>query len=349
MEEYNGINLEPRLAEYIKRKRYYKQNDVYPAIPLEKTYGISESDKQIIRKFLKGKTQKKTDRIYTDFIDPRNSKFESAKFKDDPRYERIQNKLQRERDAQKSRNNFDIMHRNYDMYRKDRNIATISNDQMDCDVPITTNTVTREYRRNIPNHGRGMVNRVTGNNFLLDSHEFDASNPYEVKPQQRRMMYNNPPKVQRGRIGQNNNLNNTNNVRRIIGELDTYRQELSHDYERGSDMDLDSRMVIPNINSNNKRGLGENRYNTVPYMAGNDIRNVDIENYIKYGVPSRGAKSLGYANPAEHYFDYIDGEIQDPDHTVFEYGIPTRLDNKRTARVGSLYNSRTNIDEIDFD
>jgi hypothetical protein len=51
---------------------------------------------------------------------------------------------------------------------------------------------------------------------------------------------------------------------------------------------------------------------------------------IQYGMPERTKKTYGFDNPYEHYYDYIDGEIQDPDHVVLPFprgGYSTRLDN----------------------
>ena len=50
--------LEPRLAEYIKKKQFYAQNDIEPVVQLEQEYSISEYDKKTIRSYLKGDTKK---------------------------------------------------------------------------------------------------------------------------------------------------------------------------------------------------------------------------------------------------------------------------------------------------
>ena len=62
-------------------------------------------------------------------------------------------------------------------------------------------------------------------------------------------------------------------------------------------------------------------------------KNIDVENDFKKGLPSRSyindKRNKDYDNPIEHYFSYIDNDIQDPDHVVMEYPKPTRMSNKQ--------------------
>ena len=64
---------------------------------------------------------------------------------------------------------------------------------------------------------------------------------------------------------------------------------------------------------------------------------VGIENYIKYGNPTSKAKSLGFENPVEHFFQYIDDSIQDPDHVCFDRPQMTRTMNRKSFRSGQNY------------
>lgn len=61
-------------------------------------------------------------------------------------------------------------------------------------------------------------------------------------------------------------------------------------------------------------------------------RDINVDNYINYGnkysETTRSAKSIGYPNPVEHYFQYISSDHQQPDHVVNNYGIPTRSFNR---------------------
>lgn len=48
------VLLEPRLLEYIRRKKFNKQHKIKPCIELEREYMITSNDKRIIKSFLKG-------------------------------------------------------------------------------------------------------------------------------------------------------------------------------------------------------------------------------------------------------------------------------------------------------
>jgi hypothetical protein len=50
----NNLTLEPRLQEYIKKKKFYIDNKIQQEISLEREYGISNSDILIIKKFMRG-------------------------------------------------------------------------------------------------------------------------------------------------------------------------------------------------------------------------------------------------------------------------------------------------------
>ena len=50
-----SIMLEPRLQEYIKKKKFNKDNGIVDCVSLEKEYQITNSDLDIIRAFMKGR------------------------------------------------------------------------------------------------------------------------------------------------------------------------------------------------------------------------------------------------------------------------------------------------------
>jgi hypothetical protein len=193
------------------------------------------------------------------------------------------------------------------------------------------------------------LDKVEGVNYDTDGSDFEELNPYNaIKPSQTqgidmKRRYSNPniykhkkPSVRYKDYmerGCNEDLATKNySLDSIIGKLDTYNDNLQK-YHRRDEMDLDAKVSIPGAKSNNKREK-ENNYRSMPHMNGSKPRDVDMENYLCYGSgPSRGAKSLGYPNPAEHYFQYISDDIQRPEHSVFERGMPSRLRNKDTARA----------------
>jgi hypothetical protein len=89
------------------------------------------------------------------------------------------------------------------------------------------------------------------------------------------------------------------------------------------------------------RALLENLYQGVHLAQGaggvdaKSFTSVDIENYVKYGVPTSKAKSLGFENPVEHYFQYIDDDIQKPEHVLFDRPADTRMANRKNVKPKS--------------
>jgi hypothetical protein len=51
----NGIMLEPRLREYLIKKKYYKNNNIRTDVSLEQTFQISRTDKKKLKQYLIGK------------------------------------------------------------------------------------------------------------------------------------------------------------------------------------------------------------------------------------------------------------------------------------------------------
>jgi len=58
----------------------------------------------------------------------------------------------------------------------------------------------------------------------------------------------------------------------------------------------------------------------------------EILNDLQLGMPSHTKKSYGYNNSFENAFQYVDGELQNPDHVVLPFprgGISCRMENKK--------------------
>jgi hypothetical protein len=180
--------------------------------------------------------------------------------------------------------------------------------------------------------------------FMLDSRDF-TNNDNILKPRKssRQTYKHNIPRVKNDLYLPPQQLTNSRRSQyeppiehnpvfdEIIGNTNSYRKKLNNaeiQMNEKSFMDLDSKVVIPRMNS--KKNSNENKYSNVPFMNG-QLRDVDIENCMRTGSTRSKAKTNGYRNPFEHYFQYVDGEMQKPEHTIFERGIPTRLLNKEFA------------------
>jgi hypothetical protein len=352
--------LEPRLVEYLKKKQFYKENGIETHNNImEKEFSIDKNDIIKIKNYLQGKKLKKN-QSHSDMIQPSVAHFPSEELKADSRLQKIKNKQQRDRDAIEQKNNYDVMARGYDMYRNDRKFASAygndfksrfnpqvwmndekNNSDSDGSDFENSNPNISNPRKN-PQQNFEPLTRNSSRNYNEEQH-IDMKRRYS-NPN----IYKNKPASIRYKDymtrGCNEDLASTNySLDSIIGKLDTYREDLSqHRRQRVVDSDIDVSIPSYNNNNNNNNNYNynksnkrekENNYRAIPLMNGSKQKDVDIENYLCYGNgPSRGAKSLGYPNPAEHYFQYISDDISKPEHTVFEPGMPTRMHNKDTAR-----------------
>ena len=93
----NGdIMLEPRLQEYIKKKQYYRDNNIQSCIPLEKEYQITQYDIDMLKSFRHGKrdmyehNNKYTKKFMNDNKYNKNQKFKSTELLNDKRVSNIE-------------------------------------------------------------------------------------------------------------------------------------------------------------------------------------------------------------------------------------------------------------------
>lgn len=71
----DNIMLEPRLQEYMTRKKYYRENNINPNVPLEKEFRITQQDIRLINSYLDGKKN-----LYNNKYN--NNKYNNNKFDD---------------------------------------------------------------------------------------------------------------------------------------------------------------------------------------------------------------------------------------------------------------------------
>ena len=319
----NNLTFEPRLQEYLKRVSNYKKNNIEPSSNLEREFNITREDKLKIRAFLSGKKD-----IYSiesqDKYTPSDDSGFSIRYDDykkDPRYERLQQKLQRDKDAINNKYSYGTGSE-ITGCRTSSKTGNMSN--------FMTDT---EYRKN------------QESNQFLDAKPFVSDHYLNVRNNKNERTYDSfPPNIQYNQslhYSQDqdaiNDLQHKHNVDELIGKLDSYRDHTNTIYQYSADMDIENKISIPSINSNNKKYLNTSNYQAVP-LRGNGVnliggtRDVDTENYLMKGLPERDAKfkSLGYPNYSDHSFQYISNDIQDPNHTVLPFargGINSRNEN----------------------
>lgn len=304
--------LEPRLVEYIKRKKFYEENNINSE-GIERQYQITKRDLEKIN------LHNNNGRVYTeklvknydedhDIVDFSKSKFEIANMYD-KRLERINEKVKREKEASKYKYNTTNLQRNYDMYSRDFSSTTSKDFSNEFNLD------------NIRDEMDAPLQRKYESNSNFNTHEL-------VQPPSKHQ-YNNPPTIHRDQRLPYQRLNNLNENNIGCGYSKTYRVPETQHIQKANSFDVDNKITIPANNCRkNDLNMLYNEFNTFGNM-----KNIDYENYVKYGYPTSKARSLGFENPSEHFFQFIDSDIQDPKHVVSDRPILTRLDNKTTAKA----------------
>jgi hypothetical protein len=111
------------------------------------------------------------------------------------------------------------------------------------------------------------------------------------------------------------------NINPIMNKIDNFEEKPSY-------------MIGEIINDNKKNfQINKNRSKHVLTSLERDMitRGTNIYSEFAAGIPNRPQKSFGYDNPQGLYFDYIDKDIQLPEHVDLDFprgGENTRLENK---------------------
>lgn len=313
----DNLGLEPRLMEYMKKKQFFRENNIDPSL-LEKEFAITKSDLNKIKAYMKGDKEKYSN-SHTDMIDYSKAQFPSDEFKKDPRMDRIKAKQKRENDASEQRHDYGIISKSYDMYRNDRPFASASGNDFS-KSSFHPNDWFKSSRDE-------MVERDLQNDFLSSGKSSFSENNTYVNP---RSSYN-------GYLDSHTTIsNNSHTIDEILGKIDSYKKNSEYIPKRENPMDINY-----NLNIKSRRST-ENNYKPLPFMSNSNlvdappnggIRDMDVDSDMRFGItPMRAGKSLGYPSVMEHSFSYITPDIQDPNHVVSDRGIASRGFNKETAR-----------------
>lgn len=337
-----GIMLEPRLQEYLKKKKFYKKTQYQPCVSPEREFQITQDDLKRIKAFLSGDKK-----IYDKKRFPlkqkkhKKPKFPSSAFREDKRLDKLRKKKK------------ELMNKepiNRGMFEDDK-----QNFYNDSDMFQTGPLDGRDIIGN--NFDQGLANTENYDYDTVSMESYD--DPFKGKhtytgndfgthdpmgyPDQRVNLY--PERGNDGPLGIDNVSNQWNpyieyNHMQGSGYSDIHHQRFGKEpdpiFNQRNEMDFDNKMVIPKMNYNGKKDLNHSNIRPLPNMThGNGMRDTDLESCIQFGMPSKTFKSYGYRNPDEHYFQFIQNDIQDPNHVVFPIargGISTRLDNKKHAK-----------------
>ena len=326
-------SIEPRLLEYINRKRFLKKNQIN-CDTIEKEYMITMKDKQLINAYLtKNKSLQKdlSKDSQCDFVEvPINKQpLPSDEFKYDKRFDRLKRKIQKEKEALNVREDISNLSRNYDLFSCP--IASIQGNS------LITEKIDED--RNIDRVFQDLnLNDNSINNF---SSRMPYKNEYFINENQDQLLRKHKsPRIQYNQVVYNNQYNSylkhQPTLDNISEKIEKYQRKINNSEDNyNSDRNYNNN-VLQNNPCMKEQMLDSYKY--VPEMTGGELRNIDIENYMKYSTPSSKAKSIGFNNPTSHYFQYIDSDIQDPEHVCFERPQMSRLSNKQSVRYKDIKN-----------
>jgi len=113
----NNIQLEPRLQEYIKKKNFYRANNMETEVSFEKEFCITDEDLLRIKYFLKGEKNIYNYENQGKFIKKASPcVFEDPDklYKSDPRYQKILKKVRKDKEANNLRKNYGKLNKDYE-------------------------------------------------------------------------------------------------------------------------------------------------------------------------------------------------------------------------------------------
>jgi hypothetical protein len=303
--------IEPRLAEYYLRKKFNKKNNIEDDNQLlEKSYQITNYDIKIINEFIKtGSVASKNleNQLMCEYIEipKEKQKFASEELMSDYRFQRLKKKYDNDKNANVARDNISNLSRNYDNFITDFECSNIETNQVSQSHKINMNTKYQTY----------------SNPYILNKEI-----PTNVKEP---MNINKPSFIQYNQVVYDNQYNSYQehkpSLDNILDKTKKYKEKVdrNNDYIKQSDYQDLNRLNLSNLNNCTEEDI--------------NTKNINVENYIKYGNPTSKAKSLGFENPVEHFFSYIDDSIQDPDHVCFDRPQMTRTMNRKSFRSGTNY------------
>ena len=293
--------IEPRLAEYYLRKKFNKKNNIEDSGILERTYQITNYDIKVINDFIKtGSIGSKNldNQLMCDYVElPK----EKQKFPS----EELMNDYRFQRLKKK--------------YDADKN-ANVAKDDI--------SNLSRNYDDFITDYGCKEDNNNTKSRINENTKYQQYDNPYILNrenPTHERLFKREHAQssIQLNQVVYDNQYNSYQKheptLDNILSKTKKYKEHVdkTNDYLSPSDYEDLARLNLNTLN--------------------NCKDQVGIENYIKYGNPTSKAKSLGFENPVEHFFQYIDDSIQDPDHVCFDRPQMTRTMNRKSFRSGQNY------------
>lgn len=308
--------LEPRLQQYIEKKKYYKKYGIETEQPLEREYSISNNDLKLIKDYINGKKEfykyEKKDQ-YLDLVDTAGQGFSGLDFKNDERYKRFQKKMERNKDATKQRHNYSAWDDG--------------------------------FSKLVPEEQFNKSDRFLDDRFFSMENDNDTKNPYKSKT----FLKN----AERRNINYGSNFNNifgestykkrSQIADNIIGTKKTYaRLNSDNRYNYENHLDIDNKRNNLSINQKGKKYHNTSSYSSIPRTESDVLRDINMESNLRTGKDiiksdyteqrtNSKAKTNGYPNPAEHYYDYI--YKNNITNSIFPHPANSRNENKKAKNL----------------
>jgi hypothetical protein len=353
------IMLEPRLQEYLKKRKFYKDHpEIEPCISPEQEYQISDRDRKILREFLSGITNVynsntvETHEPKKNMYD-RKKHFPSRAFRDDPRVPELE-KRKAQQEAPLNRGMFypDEGESYYEGPIREVNPMMDSRD-------ITGFPADEQRFQPRTDHridpGRETKNKQLSQYRVRNDHRYGVVDPRNDHIVSDLMGYSEPLKNSSGvpmssntRAYSNLAEYNTTDYRLVTPEdrdkfsrYDGYGRQGRQSFSEKSTMDTTNKVVIPGASQRSDRDLNTSDYRLAKFStdphADDQRYSIDLETAMIRGMPQHTAKSYGYRNPVENYFQYDVQDQYDNFSTSLlndwpRGGIPTRTDNHAVAR-----------------
>jgi hypothetical protein len=312
--------LEPRLQEYIKKRKYYKSNNIEPSVSLEKEFSITNTDKKILKSFLTGNLDiykpDKYNKIISDNNRQASKSFPSSNYKEDPR---VLKPIKQDMQTPINRG----------MFVPDKKSKYYED-------PVMESSKKFLDARDFADHNFKGLNINNLDHYNVNEPKFNPRNDPKIDPGPGYGNYNKcdsamrvsdgsiydscAPKNKKPKVNSNENTNDIHQQYLNYDLLDEYEDNM----ERVQDV---SRKVS---NPKIKKHPDSSLFNK------SQKRNTEIESELIRGMPTNRPhnRSYGYRDTFENNFDYIDDDFQNPDNTDLwpRGGEPTRLDNKLLAK-----------------
>jgi len=283
----------PRIKEHSDRREYYKRNKIEEIVPLDIQYGVRN-----------GRRNNRSD-LDKVFQEPDYFK---GKLNDDiPLLGDQRNKFML--DNVRCVDNSDMQPNISDPIRLNRKYTNVPDRQQYQNVNSRKDFKDRSTMGSNKQTRDDLSEKMLNMNMMSDLNS--NNNTYENVPRN-------------SDSNSNSNWNPHMEFSHGEGDITSYGMKPYESYSQMSTMDNDNRMSM--------RELNTSTYQAMPYMGhGRGTCVPTSKEEIQLGMPTRTSKSYGYANPFEHYYTYIDQDIQQPDNVVMNFprgGMATRIYNK---------------------